>query len=269
MNSPSFSGLAHKTVIVTGGSKGIGAGIVEQFAKLGGARVAIADVDSQGEALAERWRKDGCEVRYYSCDVSRTFDIERMMAAVENDFGGVDVLVNNAGIFPRGDLMSTDEALWDRVIGINLKGVFLMCKAAAPAMIRQGTGGSIINIGSLHSAKGEDNTLAYAVSKGGLITMTRNLAHALAKHSIRVNCVHPGWVASEGEVSRWEGLGTHEFDHIQRSIQNLPLGRMQTGTDIANAAVFLASDLAEQITGQMLTVDGGLSVRRPLSDMSR
>ncbi|CAG7658060.1 SDR family NAD(P)-dependent oxidoreductase [Paenibacillus allorhizosphaerae] len=262
MNSHSFSGLSHKTVIVTGGSKGIGAGIVEQFVKLGGARVAIADVDPQGEELADRWRKDGHEVRFYTCDVSRAADIERMIATVESDFGGVNVLVNNAGIFPRGDLQNTDEALWDRVIGINLKGAFLMSQAAVPAMIKQGTGGSIINIGSLHSAKGEDNTLAYAVSKGGLITMTRNLAHALAKHKIRVNCVHPGWVASEGEVERWEGLGDSELERIQRSAQSLPLGRMQTGTDIANAAVFLASELADQITGQMLAVDGGLSIRK-------
>jgi NAD(P)-dependent dehydrogenase (short-subunit alcohol dehydrogenase family) len=262
MNSTVFPGLHNKTVIVTGGSKGIGAGVVEQFL-IAGAKVAIADVDdAQGGELAERWSKEGREARYYRCDVSRAADIERMVASVAADFHSIDVIVNNAGIFPRGDLQSTNEALWDRVIGINLKGVFLTSQAVAPIMIKQGKG-NIINIGSLHSAKGDDNTLAYAVSKGGLITMTRNLAHALAKHRIRVNCVHPGWVSSEGEMARLEALG-QDYDLVHQSAQSLPLGRMQTPTDIAHTAVFLASDFAEQITGQMLAVDGGLSIRRPL-----
>ncbi|SFM27167.1 3-oxoacyl-[acyl-carrier protein] reductase [Paenibacillus sp. 1_12] len=260
MNEP-FSGLYNNTVIVTGGSKGIGASIAARFVTFG-AKVAIADVDIQGEAMAEQWRKDGHEVRHYICDVAKADDIKRMIQSVKEDFGSVDVLVNNAGIFPRGDLQSTDEALWDLVIGINLKGVYLMCQAVAPLMIAREKG-IIINIGSLHSSKGEDNTLAYAVSKGGLITLTRNLAHALSKHRIRVNCIHPGWVASEGETARWETLGT-SIENMQASIRSIPLGRMQTGTDIANTAVFLASDLADQITGQMLAVDGGLSIRRPL-----
>ncbi|MDF2962913.1 MAG: family oxidoreductase [Paenibacillus sp.] len=261
MNPNAFPELQGKTVIVTGGSKGIGASIVEQFVRVG-AKVAIADVDAQGEGLASGWRNDGYEVRYYTCDVSRSEDVEKTIASVETDFRSIDVLVNNAGIFPRGDLQGTDEALWDRVIGINLKGVYLMCQAVAPVMIQHGRG-SIINIGSLHSSKGEDNTLAYAVSKGGLITLTRNLAHALAKHQIRVNCIHPGWVASEGEVARWEALGS-DMEKVQQSVQTIPLGRMQTGTDIAHTAVFLSSEYANQITGQMLAVDGGLSIRRPM-----
>jgi NAD(P)-dependent dehydrogenase (short-subunit alcohol dehydrogenase family) len=256
-----FLGLYNKTVIVTGGSKGIGASIVERFVRVG-AKVAIADIDVQGEALADQWRTDGHEVKYYPCDVSRADSITQMIQSVEIDFHGVDILVNNAGIFPRGDLQGTDEALWDRVIGINLKGVYLMCQAVSPLMVKQGKG-SIINIGSLHSSRGDDNTLAYAVSKGGLITLTRNLAHALAKHRIRVNCVHPGWVASEGELARWETIGSN-VESMQQSIQSIPLGRMQTGTDIANTSVFLASVFADQITGQIIAVDGGLSIRRPL-----
>ncbi|TDF99670.1 SDR family NAD(P)-dependent oxidoreductase [Paenibacillus piri] len=256
-----YPGLRDRTVIVTGGSRGIGAAIVEQFV-LGGANVAIADVDAQGEKLAERWRVEGHDVRFYRCDVSSGESIRKLMEAVEQDYASVDVLVNNAGIFPRGDLQSTDEALWDRVIGINLKGVYLMCQAVSPLMIRQEKG-VIINIGSMHSAKGEDNTMAYAVSKGGLITLTRNLAHALSKHRIRVNCVHPGWVASEGEVARWESMGS-DMDKMQPAIQAIPLGRMQTGTDIAHTVVFLSSDFADQITGQMLAVDGGGSIRKPL-----
>lgn len=261
MNNQLFPELQGKTVIVTGGSKGIGASIVEQFINAG-AKVAIADVDPQGEALASRKRAEGHQVRYYRCDVSRADEVEKLVSQIESDFQSIDMLVNNAGIFPRGDLAGTDEALWDRVIGINLKGVFLMCQAVAPVIKKQGKG-SIINIGSLHSAKGGDDTLAYAVSKGGIITLTRNLAHALAKDRIRVNCIHPGWVASEGEVARWEALGG-DYENVQQSIQTIPLGRMQTGNDIAHTAVFLCSDFADQITGQMLAIDGGLGIRRPL-----
>lgn len=257
-DNAAYADLQGKTVIVTGGSKGIGACIVTEFAAAG-ARVAIADVDDGGEAAAEQWRKDGLETAYFSCDVSRLADVERLVEAVRDRFGAVDVLVNNAGIFPRGDLQGTDETLWDRVIGINLKGAFLMCRAAAPAMIRQG-GGAMINIGSLHAGRGSEDTVAYAVSKGGLVTLTRNLAHSLAKHRIRVNCVHPGWVASEGERARWDGLG-EDIAKVRQSIQGMPLGRMQTGTDIAHAALFLASERAAQITGQALAVDGGLGIR--------
>ncbi|WP_165452816.1 SDR family NAD(P)-dependent oxidoreductase [Paenibacillus thalictri] len=261
--SSAVSEFHNRTVIVTGGGKGIGAGIVRQFAQKG-ARIAIADKDPGSTEFASRLRQDGIDARSYVCDVSIGSEVERAVQEIARDFGRIDVLVNNAGIFPRGDLFSTDEALWERVMGINLKGVFLMCKAVVPHMAQDSeASGSIVNIGSLHSSKGEDVTLAYAVSKGGLITFTRNLAHALAPRRIRVNCVHPGWVASEGEVARWEANGS-DIERIQQSAKSMPLGRMQTGDDIGQAAVFLSSDQAGQITGQMLAVDGGLSIRRPI-----
>ncbi len=248
----------HKTVLVTGGAKGIGASITERFAQ-SGAKTVIADVDEEGEAAALRWRQAGREVKFIRCDVSRAADVERTVALVEREFGTVDILVNNAGIFPRSELLETGEAFWDSVIGINLKGAFLACKAVVPGMIRQG-GGTIVNIGSLHAARGHDDTLVYAVSKSGIVTLTRNLAHSLAKYKIRVNGVHPGWVASDGELSRLRALGL-DADELERSASSMPLGRMQTGDDIAAAVAFLASDWADQITGQMLAVDGGLGLK--------
>lgn len=250
-----FSG---KTVVVTGAAQGIGAAIAERFVRLG-AKAVAADADERGAAAAARWRQAGYEARFVRCDVSVEADVRAMIKFAETEFGGVDVLVNNAGIFPRSDPFEMDEAFWDRVMGVNLKGAYLTCRAAVPGMIRRGRG-SIINIGSLHAAQGATDTLAYAISKGGLVTLTRNLAKTLAPHRIRVNCVHPGWVASDGELARLKALN-EDGEELARAITRMPMGRMQTGDDIASAVTFIASDLADQITGQQLTVDGGLSLR--------
>ncbi|MFC5653716.1 SDR family NAD(P)-dependent oxidoreductase [Paenibacillus solisilvae] len=253
-----YLNLERRTVVVTGGAKGIGRAIAEQFMRFG-SRVIIADVDEDGEACAAKWAKSGYEVRFVSCDVSDSAQVKILIHTAEQEFGGVDVLVNNAGIFPRADLLGTDEAFWDNVLGINLKGAYLMSQAVVPGMIRQG-GGNIINIGSLHATTGEDVTMAYAVSKGGIVTLTRNLARALAKHRIRVNCVQPGWVASDGELARLQSSGMDQ-EAIKTHSSRMPLGRMQTGEDIARSVAFMASDLATQITGQILGVDGGASLR--------
>jgi NAD(P)-dependent dehydrogenase (short-subunit alcohol dehydrogenase family) len=246
------------SVVVTGAAKGIGATIAGRFLQLG-AKVFIADIDERGEQTAADWRSAGHEALFFRCDVSSGEEVRAMAAYAESELGGVDILVNNAGIFPRADLFETDEAFWDKVIGINLKGAFLTCRAFVPGMMKRG-GGSIVNIGSLHAVQGSPDTLAYAISKGGLVTLTRNLAAALAKHRIRVNCVHPGWVSSDGEMARIRAL--HNSDEVLRqSIAGMPMGRMQTGDDIAAAVVFIASARADQITGQQLTVDGGISLR--------
>jgi NAD(P)-dependent dehydrogenase (short-subunit alcohol dehydrogenase family) len=246
-----------QTVLVTGAAKGIGADIAKQFL-LFGAKVVIADLDDDGELAAARWRESGHEARYFHCDVSQGSDVRKMVAYMEQEFGNIDILVNNAGIFPRADLFDTDEAFWDQVMGINLKGAYLTCQAVVPGMISRG-GGSIVNIGSLHASKGTPDTLAYAISKGGLVTLTRNLAGTLARHKIRVNCVHPGWVSSDGELARLKANG-ESGDSLEKAIRRMPMGRMQTGADIAYAVAFMASDMAGQITGQQLTVDGGISL---------
>lgn len=246
-----------QTVLVTGAAKGIGAAIAEQFL-LSGANVVIADVDEQGEDVAAEWRKDGRPAQFFRCDVSKSAEVERMVAFAETSFGSLDIVVNNAGIFPRADLFQTDEAFWDLVMGVNLKGAYLTCQAAAPGMIRRG-GGNIVNIGSLHARKGSPDTLAYSISKGGLVTLTLNLAGSLAKHGIRVNCIHPGWVSSEGELARLASEG-EDAKSLEKASQRMPMGRMQNGKDIASAVLFITSDQAGQITGQQLTVDGGLGL---------
>lgn len=246
-----------KTVLVTGAAKGIGAAIAGEYAQAG-ANVVITDYDEQGEAAAEQWRQKGYAAQFIRCDVAKGDEVAQMVSYAETAFGGLDIVVNNAGIFPRADLFQTDEAFWDKVMGVNLKGAFLTCQAAVPGMIRRG-GGSIVNIGSLHASKGSPDTLAYAISKGGLVTLTRNLAGTLAKHHIRVNCIHPGWVSSEGELERLASLGEDEKS-LEKASGRMPMGRMQNGKDIASTVLFITSDAAGQVTGQQLTVDGGLGL---------
>ncbi|MDR6881231.1 glucose 1-dehydrogenase [Bacillus sp. 3255] len=246
-----------KTVLVTGAAKGIGAAIAGEYL-LAGASVVIADYDEQGEEVAAQWRQEGYPAQFVRCDVAKGDEVAHMVAYAETAFGGLDIVVNNAGIFPRADLFQTDEAFWDKVMGVNLKGAYLTCQAAVPGMIRRG-GGSIVNIGSLHASKGAPDTLAYAISKGGIVTLTRNLAGTLAKHRIRVNCIHPGWVSSEGELARLASLG-EDGKSLEQASQRMPMGRMQNGKDIASAVLYITSDAAGQVTGQQLTVDGGLGL---------
>lgn len=252
--------IRQKTVIVTGGARGIGRSIACRFLQCG-ARVVIADVEERGATTAQELVQEGCEAQVYfvPCDVSKRRDVEALVAETVRLFGPVDILVNNAGIFPRSDMLHMDEAFWDHVLDVNLKGALMMCQNVVPSMIERRTG-AIVNIGSNHANAGEPATLAYAVSKGGLVTMTRNLAKSLAQHRIRVNCVQPGWIASEGEVARWRAEGMDEAK-IAEFMSRYGLGRLQTGEDIADAVLFMASNMSSQITGQTLVVDGGSSVR--------
>ncbi|WP_308638781.1 SDR family NAD(P)-dependent oxidoreductase [Paenibacillus silvisoli] len=250
--------LDGQTVVVTGAAKGIGRAIARRFLDFG-ASVVVADADEGGRETAKQLASEeegfAARVHFIRCDVSKRSEVEALIAETAEHFGAVDVLVNNAGIFPRADLFRTDDAFWDNVMGINLKGAYMLCQAVVPAMIERSSG-VIVNIGSGHAGSGEPDTMAYAVSKGGIVTLTKNLAKSLAKHNIRVNCVQPGWVASEGEVARWRANGMDEEQIEAMS------ARVQTGEDIADAVVFLASGMSRQIIGHVLVVDGGASLGR-------
>lgn len=246
-----------KVAFVTGGASGIGAAIAKTLAG-SGVSVAVADMNDRGQAVADEIKADGGESIFVRTDVSRGASVAQAISITHTQFGGPDILVNCAGIFPRATLIDTDEELWDRVMDVNLKGTYLCCKAAVPYMIERG-GGAIVNIGSTHATTGASNLFAYSVSKGGVLTLTRNLAKGLAANRIRVNCVNPGWVASEGEIALREASGLSLEWLIERGSQ-MPSGRLQTGEDIAAAVSFLVSEQAEQISGQIFSVDGGASV---------
>jgi NAD(P)-dependent dehydrogenase (short-subunit alcohol dehydrogenase family) len=248
-----------KVAIITGGGTGIGQGIALRLAQEG-AKVVVANRKREtGEETVRRVREAGGAAVFQATDVSREADCRALVEAAVRQFGGVDVLVNNAGIFPRATLEETTEKLWDQIFAVNLKGVFFCCKYAMPVMRDRG-GGSVINIGSINAYVGGGNLFAYSISKGGVLTLTRNLAASWARHKVRVNFLNPGWVITPGEIVV-QGLEGHSAEWLEEQGRRMPLGRLQRPEDAAWAALYLASDESAMITGQAVNVDGGGSIR--------
>ena len=252
---PGLGEFDGKAVIVTGGALGIGRGIAQGFAAAG-ARVAIADIN---EAAAEKLAAQLEGAIAVIGDVSKAADAKRMIDTAADRFGRLDVLVNNAGIMPIDcyfRVEDTPEEVWDRILGVNLKGVFLMSKYAIP-QLRASGGGVIVNMSSVQGLQSMPRVPSYAASKAGILSLTRNMALDYAPEGIRVVAICPGTIDSElvRELARAEG-GDEEAN-VRRYGSFHPLGRIGTPADIAEAALFLASDRASFITGEYLTVDGG------------
>jgi len=243
-----------KVVLVTGAGRGIGRGIAIQFG-LQKAKVIVADMDlslckaAAGEIVSKRGKAIAVK-----CDVSSKEDVKLLFEKAVSEFGRVDVLVNNAGIYPFTKFTEMTEEQWDKVIGVNLKGTFLCSQQAAKAMIKQGSGGKIVNVSSIASVIGYEGLVHYCASKGGINGMTRALALELAPNKINVNAVLPGPIKTPG-------VGKLDEKMVAGVISTIPWGRMGEPADIANAVLFLASDKADFITGQTLVVDGGTTAR--------
>jgi 2-deoxy-D-gluconate 3-dehydrogenase len=257
---PDVFSLQGKTALVTGGAKGIGLGIARRFAEAG-ARVMIADVDEvDGTAAAAA---AGSTSRFVRVDfrLGKSEALRAVQATIEA-FGGVDVVVNNAGIFPPVPVLQIDEALWDQVMGINLKAAFFVAQEAARDMVKRHRSGAIVNIASVDAFHPSGNLVHYDTSKGGLVMMTKAMAKELTPLGIRVNAVAPGGVTTPGteaissQFARMAGLSVEQMN--TGFAQKLPAGRMGNPDDVATATVFLASDAALYVTGQTLVVDGGL-----------
>jgi NAD(P)-dependent dehydrogenase (short-subunit alcohol dehydrogenase family) len=248
--------LANKVAVITGAGSGIGRESALLFAREG-ARVVVADVnDDAGQAVVEELRAAGGEAVYVRADVSRGADAEGMVRAAEESFGRLDVLFNNAGISHAkdDDAVATEEEVWDLTMNINLKGVFLGCKYGIPALRRAG-GGSIINTASFVALLGAATPqLAYTASKGGVLAMTRELAVIHAREGIRVNALCPGPLRTELLMKY---LDTEE--KRQRRLVHVPMGRFGEAREIAQAALFLASDDSSFTTGATFLVDGGIT----------
>ncbi|WDH83324.1 SDR family NAD(P)-dependent oxidoreductase [Paenibacillus urinalis] len=249
--------LNGKTAIVTGGAGGIGFHIAQALAE-SGVNLVLADITEDGEYKAEQLRGLGIQAFFVRTDLRDSKQVDRLAAETKQLLGGIDILINNAGIYPRAELVNTTDELWDEVMSVNLRAMFYCCRAVVPQMKLRGQG-AIVNIGSSHAAVGLSELFAYSVSKGGVVTLTRNLAGALARDQIRVNCVNPGWVATEKELAV-RALNGQTLDWLQNKGKLLPLGRLQTGEDTASIVLFLVSGLANQITGQIVNVDGGRDV---------
>jgi NAD(P)-dependent dehydrogenase (short-subunit alcohol dehydrogenase family) len=249
--------LQGKVIVITGAAQGIGFGCAK-LAAAEGASVVLADIqDALGERAAESLRSAGAKAAYVHADVTAESQVSALIDSTLKAFAGLDGLVNNAGWFPRANLESTTTELWDQVLNVNLRSAFYCCKYAVPAM-RKAKSGSIVNMGSINGIQGLPNLVAYASAKGGLLSLTRTLAGALASDRIRVNYVIPGWVFTEGELRIQKGEGRNAAD-LQKAGATLALGREQTPLDLAYAVVYLLSDESSQVTGTILNVDAGSS----------
>jgi 3-oxoacyl-[acyl-carrier protein] reductase len=244
--------LKNKTAIVTGSAKGIGREIALALAEEG-FNVVVSDIDQEGcGKVAEEIKNKGVNSLAVECDVSQKDEVDNLIAKTVEEFKGLDVLVNNAGIYPFVPFMEMKEGDWDKVLNINLKSVFLCCQAAAKKMKE---GGKIVNISSIASFVGFEGLVHYCASKGGMNSMTRALALEFASKKINVNAVAPGAINTPGASQ-----GSNEETRKQ-TIALIPLARMGQPKDISGLVVFLVSDKAEYITGQTIIIDGGWTLR--------
>lgn len=245
--------LEGKVAIVTGGASGIGETTVRLFTKEG-AKVVIADFSPRGNELAEELNQAGFDALFVKTDVTKEDEVKNMVSATVVKYGKVDILFANAGIAKDapGHLLSLDD--WQRTIDINLTGVFLCDKYVIEQMLAQGTGGAIVNCGSIHSHAGKAGVTAYSSAKGGVKLLTQTLGLTYAKQGIRVNAVCPGYIDTPLIAGRNEALNEH-------LIGLHPMGRLGKPEEVANAVLFLASDDASFVTGTSLLVDGGYTAQ--------
>ncbi len=244
--------LQGKVALVTGAQQGIGRGIALAFAEAG-ADVAINWLDDEVAARAVAASVTGHNRRAVTirADMAKLDEVREMVEAVVAEFGGIDILVNNAGVFPRVDFLEMQESDWDFVHDVNLKGAVFCAQAAAKAMIAGGRQGAIVNLASGAAFRGSPRGVHYVASKGGVVSMTKQMALELAPHRIRVNAIAPG--LTDTAQPRY---GSSEEEIAEMATAN-PLGRIATPEDIARAALFLASDEAGFVTGHTLHVNGG------------
>ena len=253
--------LEGQVAIVTGAGRGIGRATALELAGLG-AHVAVAELDAAtAERTAREVRDRGRRALALATDVTRRADLAQMVERTLADFGRVDILVNNAGIYRAAATLDVTEAHWDAVLGINARAVFFATQAVLPAMIRQKSG-VVVSLASMAGKIGSRTNLPYNASKAAVISMTKSLALAHAADGIRVNCVCPGfvetdmWTAVAREQAALLGLTVEEFNRQRRA--SVPLGRMERPEDVASVIGFLCSPRAAYMTGQALSVDGGL-----------
>jgi NAD(P)-dependent dehydrogenase (short-subunit alcohol dehydrogenase family) len=243
--------LQNKVAVVTGASRGIGRGIALTLAEAG-VKVLVSDLKIEDCAkVVTEIKKQGGEALAFKCDVTKSQDVTQLIETAEAEYKQIDILVNNAGIFPFKPFLDMNEDDWDKVMDVNLKGVFLCSQAAAKKMK---AGGKIVNISSISAFVGFEGLTHYCATKGGVLAMTRALALELAAKKINVNSVAPGAIETPGSSNAMNA------EMKAQTEASIPWGRMGLPEDIAQAVAFLVSDHADYITGQTLIVDGGYTL---------
>ncbi|BCL61489.1 beta-ketoacyl-ACP reductase [Desulfomarina profundi] len=252
--------LTGKVAIITGGASGIGLATA-QLLSAHGAKIALLDVNPQGQEEADNICNRGRDAKFFKCDVTLTDSVQKTVEAVMNTWGRIDILFNNAGVTVRKTVVDLTEKEWDFVLDVGLKGTFLLSKYVIPIMTAQG-GGSIVNTGSGWGLKGGNLAAAYCAVKGGIVNLTRAMAIDHGPDNIRVNSVNPG--DTDTSMLRDEGVQTgdvsdsaSEKKYLEECGADRPLKRIGMPVDIAQAVLYLASDLSGWVTGGALVVDGG------------
>lgn len=248
-----------KVVVVTGAAMGIGAAIAEAFVREGAA-VTVADIDQKaGQRLINRLSSHGYKAHFVGANLVSADDCQRVVSDTVSTFGGLDILCNNVGIQPPDSYLKvedTSEEMWDRIIGVNLKSYFLMSKFAIPEIRRQG-GGVIVNTASVQGLQSMPGVAPYAASKGGILSLTRQMSLDYARENIRVLAVCPGAMDTPMLRAALAATTDDVESAVKRAGETSPLGRIGVGADIANVVLFLASDKASFMTGEYVCVDGG------------
>lgn len=245
--------LTGKTALITGAARGIGKAIALKFASEG-ANVAFTDlvIDENGKATEEEIAALGVKVKGYASNAADFAQTEEVVKQVKEDFGSIDILVNNAGITKDGLMLRMTEAQWDAVIAVNLKSAFNFIHACTPIMMRQ-KGGSIINMASVVGVHGNAGQCNYSASKAGMIALAKSIAQEMGAKGIRANAIAPGFI----ETAMTAALP----DDVRAEwCKKIPLRRGGTPEDVANVAVFLASDLSSYVSGQVIQIDGGMNM---------
>lgn len=248
-----MASLHDKIALVTGSTSGIGRGIATHFASLGASVMVHGPVEGDAQAIAEELRAAGHDADAVAGDLVDPGTCRQIVRSVIERHGGLDILVNNAGSTLRGSLEEASVEFWDRMMAVNLRAPFICLQEAVRSMQPRG-GGSIVNIGSINAYVGLSNLGPYSVSKGGLMTLTRNAAAAFGRYRIRVNQLNVGWTLTEGEerVQRLDGKGP---EWLTDAIATRPFGRLLSPADVALAAAYFASDDSALITGAVLDLE--------------